>query len=156
MKKSFLIFCFVIVLVATAVYAATEQWSIDGQCLIFQVVADGKGGCALTCSETNGAESVIWVNKKGGIIYQTIVSNVTIIACSNKQLVYNDDLSDSKIVQVDVKKGTTVIEQANKKLYGSLLLNVTYASEMYDKKGFFAVKIDASTGRQQLVRFSNK
>ena len=64
MKNLILTVCFIATLGTTFIYAATEQWAVDGQETIIQVAADGKGGCAMICSETNDVESIFWINKK--------------------------------------------------------------------------------------------
>ncbi len=148
--------CIAVTASCIKISAATEEWSVDGQQMIYQVAADGKGGCVLIRSETNSVFSILWVDKKGAEIYEAVVSNASIISCSNKQLVYSDNLNDSEIVQVDSKGGTTKISKPDEEAYGSYLGNMMPSTVMSDKKGFFAVKMDVLISRQQLVRFSNK
>ena len=93
--------CIAVTASCIKISAATEEWSADGQQMIYQVAADGKGGCVLIRSETNSVYSILWVDKKGAEIYEAVVSNASIISCSNKQLVYSDNLNGSEIVQVD-------------------------------------------------------
>lgn len=154
MKKIYIIFTLALLL-ATALFAATEQWSVDGKEMIMQVVADGKGGCAFICSETNSVKTIVWLDKSGKSIYESTVSNAVIITCSNKQLVYKDKLSGPKIIQIDVKGRKKEFSKSESDAYVSLMHSVSYPSEMADKKGFFAVKITMAS-RQALVRFSNK
>ncbi len=148
--------CVTVLSFCAKLYAATEQWSVDGKSMINQAVADGKGGAAFICRETNLIYSVLWVDKKGAVIYETAVSNAAIISCSNKQLVYSDDLNGSGIVQVDNKGGTTKISKTGEMVYASIFGMRMPGSAMVDKKGFFGVKVEVMTGRQKLVRFSNK
>ena len=158
MKNITFIVCLCIAVTGSCIKlnAATEQWEIDVQKMIFQVAADGKGGCVLIRMETNSVYSILWVDKKGAEIYEAGVSNASIISCSNKQLVYSDNLNGSEIVQVDSKGGTTKISRPNEEAYGSYLGNMMPGTVMSDKKGFFGVKMEMLTSRQKLVRFSNK
>ena len=158
MKNFTLIVCLCIAVTGSCnkLNAATEQWSADGKEMIFQVAADGKGGCALIRTETNSVYSILWVDKKGAEIYEAVVSNASIISCSNKQLVYSDHLNGSGIIQVDSKGGTTKISKPGEEAYSSYFGTIIPGSVMSDKKGFFGVKMDILTSRQKLVRFSNK
>ncbi|NLF38171.1 hypothetical protein GX586_01910, partial [bacterium] len=47
--------------------ASSQEWSVDGKASIYQIVADGKGGCAFTRAETNGPPEILWLDKKGGV-----------------------------------------------------------------------------------------
>jgi hypothetical protein len=158
MKNITFIVCLCIAVIGSCIKlnAATEQWSADGKSMIGQVAADGKGGCALIRMETNSVHSILWVDKKGAAIYEAGVSNASIISCSNKQLLYSDDLNGSEIVQVDSKGGTTKISKPGEEAYASFFGKIIPSSVMSDKKGFFGVKMDIITSRQKLVRFSNK
>ena len=158
MKNITFIVCLCIAATTSCIklYAATEQWEVDGQQMIFQVAADSKGGCALIRVETNSVYSILWVDKNGAEIYEAGVSNASIISCSNKQLVYSDDLNGSGIVQVDSKGDTTKISKPGEEAYASYFGKLMFSSVMSDKKGFFGVKMDMLTSRQKLVRFSNK
>jgi len=137
--------------------AAKEEWSVDGEAAIQQVVADGTGGCAMMRKDTNDVQSIVWVDRFGIPLYQATASNAYIISCSKKQLLYSDRLNGGAIIQVD-NKGTltriyapqTVIEGPAGFIYPSNM--------MVDPKGFFGIKqiIMSPTPSQILVRFKNK
>ncbi len=154
--KFTILFCFAILACCNVIYSATELWEVDGKYQVQQVVADGKGGAALICSETNSVYSIFWVDNKGTVIYEAAVSNAAIISCSNKLLVYSDNINESEIVQVDFKGATQKISKSENKAYASFFGMIIPSSTMSDKKGFFGVKIEMIANRQKLVRFSNK
>jgi len=158
MKNFTFIVCLCIAVTGSCIKlnAATEQWEVDGKDMIYQVAADGKGGCALIRVETNLVYSILWVDKKGAEIYEAGVSNASIISCSNKQLVYSDDFNGSGIIQVDSKGSTTKISKPGEEAYASYFGKIIPSSVMSDKKGFFGVKMEILINRQKLVRFSNK
>ena len=135
MKNITFILCLCIAVIGFCIKlkAATEQWSADGKAMIYQVAADGKGGCALIRAETNSVYSILWVDKKGAVIYEAGVSNASIISCSNKQLIYSDDLNGSGIVQVNSKGGTTKISNPGEEAYASFFGKLIPGSVMSDK-----------------------
>ena len=140
------------------VQAATEQWRSDGQKAVRQIVADGKGGCAYVREDTNSVVSLVWLDKKGAIIYSTILSNVIgnqILACTPKQLVYADERPDGIVIQVDQDGQETVLSTPNGHV-GSGFLDVIPRSATTDKKGFFGVLFKYPASDQDVLRFKNK
>jgi len=137
--------------------AAKEEWSVDGEAMIRQVMADGTGGCALMRMDTNDVETVVWVDRFGKPLYQAAASNAYIISCSKKQLLYSDRLNGGAIIQVDNKGTVTRIAAPQSVIQGPSGL-IYPSNEMADPKGFFGIKqvITSPGASQVLVRFNNK
>lgn len=153
--KSFMLVCITMCLAcALFVYAATEEWDHDGQHQIIQVVADGKGGCAFLRMSTNHIQSLVWLDSKGQVLYQSVVSNAVIFTCSKKQVVFSDKQSGDTVKQVDVKGTVSLLDDPDR-MEGPLTMQY-YQNTMADKKGFFAIKMVSPPGEQRLVRFKNK
>jgi hypothetical protein len=145
---------------AATLYAATREWSVPVNGQVFQVVADGKGGCAFVWVSGSSTGTVVWVDKKGAVKYQKAVVLLGpysgIIKCTKKELVFVDASGQSVIVQVDKKNQTSEISEP-----GKLLLGAGYpypASIPADKKGFFALSVDTNSPMPafELIRYSDK
>ena len=152
------LFAFLLVLTTLAV-AATRQWSFDGEEFVRQVIADGKGGCAVVTFDTNSFPTLTWLDKKGQVRYQENWSDaipVRIVTCSKKMLLYCVDVPPWEFVHVDKKGVVTTINDTPRDLDSGLLSSVIPVSRMADKKGFFAVSMDVMSGGQDLIRFSRK
>jgi len=143
--------------------AASEDWTYDGLSNIFQVVADGKGGCAITRA-TNTIENIElhWLDKKGQLIYQTSLSNGlknTIINCTPKQLLFSDFRPTPVFIQVDNKgTETEVPSPAGKYNMPPALGTIPIAvinSKIDDKKGFFLVRSATNDAGATLIRYKN-
>ncbi|MCX7001765.1 MAG: hypothetical protein NTV22_00660, partial [bacterium] len=91
MKKSFLSYVAMLVLLyAVAAPAATFQWAVDGFTSVMQIVADGKGGCAVLGANAGGMY-VVWIDKKGAKLYEktlTGTSSMGILSFDGKTLIY--------------------------------------------------------------------
>lgn len=152
----FLAFCLVLTTIAGA---ATQQWIFDGDDVIRQVIADGKGGCAVVTQNTNGFPSITWLDKNGDVRYQETWSEaitVYIVKCSKKMLLYGVDSLPSKFFHVDKKGVNTTISDGSNDLNSGIYASVIPVNCMADKKGFFTILIDLADGTQKLVRFSRK
>ena len=125
---------------ALIVCAATEEWDYEGQHQIMQVVVDGKGGCAFLRMSTNNIQSMVWLDSKGQVVYQSVVSNAVIFACTKKQVLFSDKLTGEKVKQVDDKGTVTQLSEPDGRVEGSLTMQY-YQNTMADKKGFFAIKM---------------
>lgn len=136
--------------------ASSEEWSVDGKAIIYQIVADGKGGCAFTRAETNGPIEILWLDKKGGVIFQSALTALvarTILSCTQSQLVFADSRGVPVIFAVDKKGVSTLIETPNGYTTGPMMM-VGTENFLCDKKGFFQRRVDLySSGRNTLVRF---
>ncbi len=158
-----ILFLTVVFLLSFSANAATEDWTYDGLSNIFQIVADGKGGCAMTRS-TNSVENfeLIWLDKTGTLIYQTTLSNIvssTIIDCTPKQLLFADYRSRPVFIQVDNKGVETIVPSSAGKynmLPGVELIPVPVInSRIDDKKGYFLVRSSTNQNSATLIRYKN-
>jgi len=164
--KTFLvIFCmFSAGLLCYSVLGATELWSYDGWKQIRQIVPDGKGGCAFVRTETNDVAEVVWLDKKGELVYKTDVNvtnnpspiNVKILFFKKKSLFINDVRNDATVViEIDSKGQETITQSAGNNVGGPLLMGYT-PNELSDKHGFFTTKLNIIDSRQKIIRFSYK
>jgi len=151
------IFCLAIIVIQ--VYAATEQWRYQSPQEIVQVVPDGQGGCAITVADTNGLSQVVWLDKKGQVLYTSMQAmgfpGGSIGSCTPKQITYTLLLGPPMVVQVTKSGQEIPVASIGGYLYG---LPPVYAnnSEYSDKKGFFVFNVDTNTLRKTLVRYSYK
>ncbi len=142
-------------------FAATEQWRKDPVGFIYQIVADGKGGCAYVYADTNFAFSVVWLDKKGEVKFQeTLISFLPlhgpVILCTPKQLIYSDAIGLPSLVQVD-KKGVPAQVPSFKGYLYPVLGGGLPKEKLTDKKGFFVVNVDTNAPlAESLVRYSKK
>ncbi len=166
MKNKTLIFLFLSVslLFSFPINAATEDWSYDGLSNIFQVVTDGKGGCAMTRS-TNSLDNIelVWLDKTGALIYQTTISNYiisAIIDCTPTQLLFSDYRSHPVFIQVDENGVETIVPSPAGKFNmlpgtGSTRFPVIN-TRLNDRKGFFLVRSSTNDTGATLIRYKNK
>ena len=164
-KILFVIFCiFTVSLFCDSIFAATELWSYNGWEKILQIVPDSKGGCAFVRVETNDIAEVVWLDKKGELVYKTNINMtnsfgpppINILFFKKKSLFIFDVRNDVKVViEIDNKGQETITQSPGNDVSGPLFMLYT-PSQLSDKRGFFAVKIDVIAGRQYIVRFNNK
>ncbi len=143
---------------ATLVAAVTEQWHITltdmGNDERAQIVADGKGGCALLYISTNDITglTILWIDKKQRTIYRKEFNGdyaaIAIRSCDGKQLTYMHGSDPSSIVVVDVK-GMELISLAT--LGGWLDAEGANTARLAwqlhkDKKGIFTLVNTATEG----------
>ena len=141
--------------------AATEQWTYDGLTGVFQLVADGAGGCAMTRIGGSSMYSgeVVWLNNRGELIYQDGLSNTIygggIMVCTPAQLVYGDVRGSNIVIHVSQSGAVTLPAEPNTMNTSPLYLPI-YQHVLADSKGFFAVRTDTNTLAVSVVRYSNK
>jgi hypothetical protein len=148
-----------LLVVGLHVYAATEQWRYQSPHEIMQVVPDGKGGCAVAVADTNGLMQVVWLDKKGKVLYTSLPSMGfpigPISSCTPKQLIYTLFLGPPMVIQVTNKGQEIPVASIGGYLYG-MPLTFGNNSEYSDKKGFFVFNVETNTLRKTLVRYSYK
>ena len=148
-----------IILGAAAAWAATQRWSYDSAPAIAQIMADGAGGCAYVRRETNSNASILWLDKKGTLLYRAdLVTNLPaiIVRCTKKQLVYVAYQESWRAVQVARDGTVTPVTAGNDTLTVPFLQQQLPVSVTTDRKGFFGVLVTIPSSRQTLVRFDNK
>lgn len=141
--------------------AATEQWTYDALTGVFQLVADGGGGGAMT--RISGSSmyhgDIVWLNNRGELIYHAGVSNIVqgggIMVCTPTQLVYGD-VRGSNIVMHVTTDGEALVPAEPNTMNTSPLYLPIYQHVLADSKGFFAVRTDTNTLAVSVVRYSNK
>ncbi len=150
---------------------ATEEWTYDGMSNIFQIVADGKGGCSFT--RLNGVLGggtadfdIVWLDKKGALIYSAPMTNSTfpgmILGCTSKQLLFADKRPNPVFIQVDQNGVESIVPSPAGKynmMPMSTLIPVSLIiqdARITDKKGFFLVENNTNTYGATLIRYSNK
>jgi hypothetical protein len=141
--------------------AATEAWTYSGLTGIFQIVADGAGGCAITHTATRFMENgeVVWLDKKGALLYQAGISNVLhtgILICTPKNLVYSDMRATNLAIHVALDGTATLLPAAADTFNRAPSQYPIYQQFLADAKGFFAVRTDTNTMAATLVRYTNK
>ncbi len=166
-KIFLIVFClFSVFIFCNSINAATELWSYDGWQLIWQIVPDGKGGCAFVRVESNDLAEVVWLDKKGGLVYKTNINTTNnsgpsaasdfILFFKNKNLFFRDIIDGaSAVIEIDPKGQKTTLKSSGNDIRGPVLMFYS-PSELSDKKGFFTTKMDIIDNRQKLVRFSYK
>jgi|GEM_PF-539386 len=144
--------------------AASEVWTYDGLSNIFQVVADGKGGCAMTrCTNSIDNAEIVWLDNKGQLIFQTSISNIiksSIIMCTPKHLLFTDFRPDPVFIQVDNNGTESVVSSPSGKYNmvpgpGTIPVGILN-SKIDDKKGFFLVRSATNENGATLIRYKNK
>jgi hypothetical protein len=148
---------------ATCSLAATEEWRYDGTNEIFQITADGKGGCAITrVTDLGGADvsgDVLWFDKKGQLIYQGGLSNLLgggIIVCTPKDLVVGDIRRTNLVVHVTRDGTASELPAAAGTLNRPPGRYIASKLVVYDAKGFFAMVSDTNANAYSLVRYRHK
>ena len=159
MKKSFLSYVAMLVLLcAVAAPAATFQWAVDGFTTVMQIVADGKGGCAVLGAYPGGM-CVVWIDKKGAKLYEktlTGTSSMGILSFDGKTLVYQLMTSPMTLVAVDKKGVETSVADAAYMMYG-VFLGMPYQPNVpRDSKGFFTAQAPTGPGTFRVARYSFK
>ena len=149
--------------------ALTEQWRhpVDGE--IFQVLADGKGGCGIAVLVTDDVFRVEWIDKKGEVLFDSgkmggVFSIGTLSGpiheCTPRQLVFTGTYFFPYLIQV-TRAGKILPAFA----LGGFVLGSPYSttpimslpsSRFTDKKGFFVINVDTNTEAQTLVRYTYK
>jgi len=142
-----------------AAFAVSEAWSYgDDLATVYQILADGAGGCAIFGITTNGQSIIAWLDKKGTALYtKRIASSYGLAAASKKAIVYSSITAPPYVfIHVDNKGAETTITDAPYNLMTSLLFPTGLAQNQVDSKGFFAVKLPIAPGSVKLARFTYK
>jgi len=108
MKTNLLIIAAIFLLISmfcVSARAATEQWSYEyanTNTIVEKIYADGKGGVAVFLYDkvVISKNVLVWLDKKGKEIYKTIGSEMRIIGCNKKNLVFYCHDTE-KVFQVD-------------------------------------------------------
>lgn len=155
--KQLLCLCGMVFAITISTHAATLVWGIDGFDTVYQIVADGKGGCAVV-GVASSAPYIVWLDSAGNIVYQRTltVSTLGIVAFDGKNLVYHLATSPMTLVTVD-KKGTekTVSDPAYH-LFGAFMGMPYQPNRPFDKKGFFTAQAPTGSGTWRVARYSYK
>jgi len=158
-RTRILILCGVAGISVMIACAATKQWQYNSPNNIMQVYADGKGGCAVATTDTNNLVTVVWLDKKGKVLYESPLMSAPMIgliqSCSANQLTYTIFFGYPMIVQVSKKGEETPVVSIGGITYGTPLAP-TLNNKLDDKKGFFIINVNTNTTRKTLVRYSFK
>jgi len=136
-----------LVTLALSATAATERWNYTAPfAQIFQIVADGTGGCGVLGVATNGHFFVAYLNKKGTPLYEkdfgAAVNCLGIARVTAKNLSYwVQSVAGSVLIHVNHKGVEQTISQVNSAYYPSGIIPF-YKCEFSDKKGYFSSKVD--------------
>jgi len=143
--------------VATTVQAATLEWAVDGFAVIYQVVADGKGGCAVLGAYPGGP-CVVWIDSSGAKVYDRTLttSSLGILAFDGKNLVYHLATSPMTLVTVDKKGAERTVSDPAYHMYGTYVAAPYQPSRAGDKKGFFTAQAPTGAGTWRVARYSYK
>ena len=139
--------------------AVTEAWSYgDDIAAVYQILADGAGGCAMFGFSTNGQVLVVWLDNKGAAKYTKRITSSSGLASANKKEFVYSNASATPFVFTHVdKNGTeTSVTDAAFDLATTQLGPSGLAQNPADSKGFFAVKLPTGPGSVKLARFNYK
>ena len=151
-------------LASLTLVAVTEQWRYDTGEEVLQVVADGKGGCAVFYGGTNSTYSCVWLDRKGRILYQASGPGsgpfgIGITACSPKQLLYADFSTFPQLVQVRKQRAPVPVAALGGFVIGTPFAPVPIpvpSSQVGDRKGFFVVNTNTNAEEDTVIRYSYK
>jgi hypothetical protein len=138
--------------------AVTEEWSTrENWTIIYQVVADGKGGCAVFGS-VPGAYVIAWYDRKGDEIYDTTFTapSFGLYSCTKKSLSYSKYGGvDYEMIVVDKDGSETTVLQGNTD-FSYIGIPPYQVSVVQDKKGYFVAKVNKGNGKWFVTRYSHK
>jgi hypothetical protein len=146
-------------LAPVSLFAMTEQWQYACSNQIVQFYADGNGGCAFVEMDTNDVQTVTWLDKKGAVLYQTVLTTnmaSAIIFCTKKQLAICDYRPLSVIQLVDNKGQVTVLEDPGRHVHQSYFNMMVPDNITVDRKGFFGFKFMIGEEWHVIIRYKNK
>jgi len=144
------------------VESATEEWSYDcSSNIVYLAYTDGKGGAAMVYGTPPANMTLVWLDKKGDIIYQAGISNIMamgITGCTSKDLIYGDSYPDTgmQVFHVNSKGDKETIPAAPDTFNTLTAMIPSYGSKSDDKKGFFITFTDTNTLNTSFVRYRNK
>ena len=144
---------------AAAAPAATYQWSIAGFANVYQILADGKGGCVVLGS-TLGGQRIVRLNKNGVIVYDKLLvgaMSLGILSFDGKTLVYQQQTAAAGTLIVVDKKGVeTTVSHENYDQMGHFSVSPYQPNNPSDKKGFFTMQKPTSPGTWRVARYTYK
>jgi len=149
----------VVACAATAALAVTEAWSYgDDLAAVYQILADGTGGCAMFGFATHGETIIVWLDKKGTATYAKRVASSLGLASINKNgIVYSSSSAPpAAFTHVDKKGIETTVADAGFSLMPTMLFPTGLAQNPADSKGFFAMKAPTGPGSFKVARFTYK
>ena len=151
---------------AVAVQAVTPDWTYESTNAVFQVVPDGKGGCAVVLAWLLGPPQggrLLWFDSDGTVRYQAGLSNIlggAVIDCTDKQLIFADARPAAAVYLVDDKGAIAKVPSppgsVNKVGISSFPIAIYRNDVVYDKKGFFVVEAATNQTSSTLIRYTNK
>ncbi|NLF39643.1 hypothetical protein GX586_09375 [bacterium] len=145
-------------LVAGAAAAATVEWSFPTDLSAgYYLKADGKGGCVVWGIKTNGACRVIWLDRKGEVIYdQTLPQLIYGLSIGTRGLFYTY-VSPPVYPGVFVDKNGTETPVTSPTEHTVTAFAAIIVSEVMDKKGFFVFRLPTAPPQVvTIVRYSYK
>jgi hypothetical protein len=159
----------IIVIGCATLCALTEQWRYPVDGTVFQVVSDGKGGCAIAVQVTDVVYRVEWIDKHGQLQFDSGKMGSMlpyglyagpIHECTRRQLVFTSAYLFPVLVQV-TRTGTVIPAFAfDGFVIGApfnQMLPVAIPRNRYaDKKGFFVINVNTNTDVNILVRYTYK
>ena len=155
--------CIIIVLgLAVTAAALTERWRYTSNQRVFQLVADGGGGCALISIITNDLVRLVWLNKKGnqimvidpiGMVFPT---EGPIHQCTPRGLLVAAGMPYPLLFQISSKGALTPVATLGGLLLGSPIVSPLPHSVYADRKGFFAININTTLQSYAVIRYTYK
>jgi hypothetical protein len=159
----------IIVLGCATLYALTEEWRYPVDGTIFQVMSDGKGGCAIAVLVTDVIHRVEWIDSQGLLQFDSGEMGSTlpyglytgpVHECTRRQLVFTSSYFLPVLIQV-TRKGTVIPAFA---LDGFIIgapinpmISIAFPRNRFaDKKGFFVINVNTNTDENTLVRYTYK
>jgi len=169
MKKrtyAYILTALLLVIASLTLYAATEQWRYDGWSIVYQVAADGTGGCAIYRISTNGTTSVVWLDKDGQEKYDRVMTQGPVISpimyCNKKNGIAFSATEGSgtnqvvSMILVDKKLNETVTTVPGKNIMPGSYPYGSGATAATDKKGFFVIELSRNGVGATVVRYTYK
>lgn len=156
MKRSLLL-CALAHIISVTTQAATLLWAVDGFDAIYQMVADGKGGCAVA-GVYLGAPYIVWLDSAGNKVYQKTlaVGTLGIVAFDGKNLVYHLSTSPMTLVTVDKKSNEKSVSDPAYHMFGTFMITPYQPNRPFDKKGFFTAQAPTAPGTWRVARYAYK
>ncbi|MCX7847953.1 MAG: hypothetical protein N2595_08000 [bacterium] len=145
------------VAVSLPLRAATLEWAADGFTFVAQIIADGKGGCAV-CGQYTGSFCIVWFDNTGQKVYEKTLSVNTsgIVAFDGKNLIYQVGTSPASLVVVDKNATEQTVSDPNYHMHGSHTAGPYQPNRAFDKKGFFTAQQPTGAGTWRVARYSYK
>jgi hypothetical protein len=156
----------VLIIISLTLRAATEQWRYDGWHIIYQVAADGTGGCAIYRITTNGSASVVWIDKNGQAKYDRVMDQVPLISpiiyCNKKNglafVTFSTGPTNKvlEMIMVDKKLNESATTTPGRHIVPGSYPYGSTGTSTFDKKGFFVTEMATNGVGATLVRYTYK